>query len=317
MTEPSHSALSFSDFSAHVLEVYSTGRHARKTYLRIRQVLRELGESGVASTAELTTRTLARWIAGRSGPGSGPGSGSNPNTTNGLLGTASAICSLAIEEGYLDRRPNFLRLRPRAAPGRANVPRDYPEIDRLLGSLLDDRGTWSGHRLCALTWSIALTGGRLGEIVHALPEDLDLVVGELAIVPRKGNRLKTASSARTVPLPDVLLDVLRPWVEQIDSPWLFPGVKRRGPWTGGSHGGRSLDQLQRAAASVGIPHITWHSLRHAYASNSLERWAVPIWVVQRVLGHRDVRTTQRYLHLDDSPAIASATRHIRYGARPG
>lgn len=305
MTQPSH--IPFSQFSSRVLQIYSSGRHARKTYLRVRQVLRELAQAGVESTADLTTWSLARWIASK-------GPDANPNTVNGLIGTASALCTLAIEDGYLDRRPNFKRLRLRRAPTRVNLPREYPEVARLLGGLLGQRGTWEGHRLCALTWSIALTGARLGEIVNALPEDLDLAGASpsLAIVPRLGNRLKTAASARRVPLPAILVDVLAPWVALVDSPWLFPGVKRRGPWTGGSYGGRSLDQLQRAAQAEGIPHITWHSLRHAYGTFALERWDVPIWIVQRVLGHQDLRTTQRYLHLDDSPVIALATRNIAY-----
>jgi integrase len=313
MSPPSH--LPFPEFSAQVLQIYSSGRHARKTYLRVRQVLRELAAPalGVHSTADLTTRTVARWIASRTGPDVTP----NPNTTNGLLGTASAICSIAVEEGYLTHGPNFRRIRPRESPARVNVPRPYPELERLLAGLLEARATWPGHRLCALAWTLALTGARLGEVVHALPGDLDLNAGSLAIVPRGANRLKTASSSRTVPLPGVLVEVLRPWVELVDSPWLFPGTKRVGPWTGGSYGARSLDQLQAFARGVGIPHITWHSLRHAYASHCLDRWDVPIWVVQKVLGHRDIRTTQRYLHLDDSAAIALACREIRYGPARG
>jgi integrase len=305
---PSHSPATFAAFQNHVLAIYSSGRHARKTYLRVRQVLRELAGLGLTTPAELTTAALARWMASK-------GPEANQNTLNGLLGSASAVCSVAIEEGWLTRRPNFRRLRLRGSPTRVNLPRGYEELTRLLGELLARRGAWQGHRLCALAWTIALTGARLGEVVSALPADLDLVGRTLTIEPRPGRRLKTESSARRVPLPAVLVEVLRPWVDLIDSPWLFPGVKRRGPWTGGSYGARALDQLQAAARSVGIPHITWHSLRHAYGTYSLERWDVPIWIVQRVMGHRDIRTTQRYLHLDDSPVIQLATRDIGYHDR--
>lgn len=299
--------VSLSAFSDQVLTIYSTGRHARKTFLRVRQVLREFDEMGLRSTSELTIESLARWIKLR-------GPDANANTINGLLSTASAICSLAVEEGQLHSRPNFRRLRMRGSPAVRNVPRRFEEITRLLEYLQGQNDAWSDRRLSALAWTVALTGSRLGEALHAWTTDVDLDQAVLRIEPRR--RLKTVASARTVPLPSILVGTLRPWLAEADTQWLFPGVRRRGPWNGGSVGQRSLDHLKRAASAVGIERITWHSLRHAYGTYALERWEIPLWIVQRVMGHTDVRTTQRYLHLDGSPAIARATRTIEYGPQP-
>ena len=49
-----------------------------------------------------------------------------------------------------------------------------------------------------------------------------------------------------------------------------------------------------------------------YGTAAVERWGVPVWVLQRLLGHTDSRTTQRYLHLDGSPEIAAAVRGISF-----
>jgi integrase len=287
--------------------MYSTGRHARKTYLRMAQVLRELGDLGVASTADLTTATMALYVASK-------GEAANPNTVNGLLGSIAAACSYAVEEGWLDRPPAWRRVRLRGSPCVLNAPRSYGEVSQILGHLHARReSSWEALRIAALAWTVALTGLRLGEALHAWTADLDLAGVTLRVDPLR-HRLKTEGSERTVPIPELLGVVLAEWLPHAaPGPWLFPGLRRKGPWTAGESGrSKAIDHLRRAASEAGISRITWHSLRHSFASSALERWDVPLWIVQRVMGHSDVRTTQRYLHTRSSPAIAAAMRSIGY-----
>ena len=148
-------------------------------------------------------------------------------------------------------------------------------------------------------------------MVHARLEDLDLSASpSLVISPRR--RLKTEASARTVPLPEALAAVLDRWRPLAGPLWLFPGVRRLGPWSGGAAGSTARDALKAAARAVGVDRITWHSLRHSFGTAAVERWDVPLWVLQRVMGHTDFRTTQRYVHVDRSPAVALALRPIAY-----
>ena len=300
--------LPFPVFAGRIIALYRSGRHAKKTALRMEQVLRELAELGVTSTADLTTETMARYVRSK-------GPQANPNTVNGLLGAIAAACSFAVEENWLERGPSFRRVRPRALPATLNTPPPLDAVARLLGRLEGSRGRWVDHRLCALAWTVALTGCRLNEAVHAQVVDLQLAgpCPKLRIDPRR-RRLKTLASARSVPVPAALAEVLERWLPETECPWLFPGVRRRGPWDGGAGDDKSLEQLKRAALGVGIERITWHSLRHAFGTAALEQWDVPLWVLQRVMGHTDIRTTQRYLHLDGSPKIAAACRGIRYRA---
>ena len=301
--------LAFDDFLGRIQTLYSAGKHAPSTLGRMKQVLKALPALGVTSTADLTTQTMALYVHSL-------GPQANANTVNGYLSALSAACGYAWEEGWLDRRPNFKRVKLRPTPMVKNLPASYKDLGRLLDHLYCRRNLgWKEHRLCALTWTFALTAARLREALYARLEDLDLVgkSPKLAIVPRR--RLKTEESARNLPLPEVLSEILGEWLPHAGPVWLFPGIKRNGPWTGGSPGYKSQDELKAVAKAVGITQITWHSLRHAFGTYSLEHWDVPLWVVQRVMGHTDQRTTARYLHLSNSPAIAAAVRSVSYSYR--
>jgi len=68
-----------------------------------------------------------------------------------------------------------------------------------------------------------------------------------------------------------------------------------------AHGARSIADLVRAAgdgAGFGGRHFP-HRWCHSYATSLLRRGA-DIHVVQRVLGHSNIATTTRYLHLSDA-----------------
>jgi integrase len=301
-------AIPIAQFAGELLALYNTSKHAHKTRLKMRQALTALTElPGVETTADLRTKTMAEFVRRRGD--------SNPNTTNGLIDYLRAACSYAVEEGYLDRPPAWRRVRPRARATTLNRPCTFAEIARLVGYLRDHATTWEGRRLHALTCTVVCTGLRRDEALYARLSDVDLAAGTLA-VREHVRRLKTLGSARAAPLPDALRDVLRDWIPHVEpGPWLFPGVRRRGPWTGGAPGHRAIDSLKRAATAVGIEGITWHGLRHTFGTQALLRFHVPLWAVQQIMGHAELRTTQRYLHTDGAARLLPAVRSIDYGSQ--
>ena len=131
-------------------------------------------------------------------------------------------------------------------------------------------------------------GLRASEVLSLRVQDIDSSRMLLWVRQGKGNK------DRGVPLSPALLDALRAhWQRLRPKTWLFPGHTPSGQ--------RSLGALQRvirrAVAAAGFTKkVSLHTLRHSYATHLLEA-GVDLLTIQRLLGHRDLQTTARYVHL--------------------
>ena len=297
--------LPLEEFRERALVLYSAGSHkSRHTYLKIRFVLDVLAKISVETTADLTTASAARFVKHlRCGP----------NTVRGYLCYLRTLCSLAIEEGWLDRQPSWKRVAPRPAKMTRNPVKSHADVARLLEELRQRSGTDEGGRLYALAYTIAITGLRRDEALCLRVEDLDFGRRQIHIIERE-RRLKTADSARSVPMPTELVPILIDQVRRSRCQWVFPGVRRQGPWLNATNGVRALKQLQAVAGEIGLGRVTWHGLRHSFATFALVEWRRPLWAVSKALGHRSISTTERYLHLSDPAKLADEFRDV--GFRP-
>ena len=130
-------------------------------------------------------------------------------------------------------------------------------------------------------------GLRVSELVHLQVRDIDGERRLLRIDQGKG------AKDRLVEIPPTLLVQLRQyWKVFRPYQWLFPG---RDPTT--ALGMTSAQKSYTAAkGKAGVDKIGGiHSLRHAYATHQLAA-GMPITQLQHQLGHKDIRTTMRYLH---------------------
>jgi site-specific recombinase XerD len=131
-------------------------------------------------------------------------------------------------------------------------------------------------------------GLRASEVLAVQVSDIDSSRMLLWVRRGKGNK------DRGVPLSPALLEALRAhWQRLRPTTWLFPGQTPSGQ--------RSLGALQRvirrAVVAAGFTKkVSLHTLRHSYATHLLEA-GVDLLTIQRLLGHRDLQTTARYVHL--------------------
>jgi integrase/recombinase XerD len=148
-------------------------------------------------------------------------------------------------------------------------------------------------RLASLLEVLYATGLRVSELV-ALPATAARRDQRMLVVRGKGGR------ERLVPLNDAakraMADylALRAQTSAEKSKWLFPSSGESGHLTR-QHFARELKTLA-AAAGLKASQVSPHVLRHAFASHLLQNGA-DLRVVQTLLGHADISTTQIYTHV--------------------
>jgi integrase/recombinase XerD len=148
-------------------------------------------------------------------------------------------------------------------------------------------------RLACLLEMLYATGLRVSELV-ALPETAARRDQRMLVVRGKGGR------ERLVPLNDAARQAtadylaLRAKAKQNKSRWLFPSFGESGHLSR-QHFARDLKSLA-AAAGLKASQVSPHVLRHAFASHLLQNGA-DLRVVQTLLGHADISTTQIYTHV--------------------
>jgi integrase/recombinase XerD len=155
-----------------------------------------------------------------------------------------------------------------------------------------------GLRLYCLLEVLYATGLRVSELV-SLPLSAARRDARMIVVRGKGNkeRLVPLNEASRQAMADYLaaMEVLKPEKKKAaPSKWLFPSFGESGHLTR-QHFARDLKEL--AAASGLAPRlVSPHVLRHAFASHLLHNGA-DLRIVQTLLGHTDISTTQIYTHV--------------------
>jgi integrase/recombinase XerD len=183
---------------------------------------------------------------------------------------------------------------------------DLPRMPRLLpdtltvaevGRLLDAAAA-SGPRDRALLELLYAAGLRVSEALRLDLEDLSLD-GAFARVIGKGDR------ERLVPIGEVAIVALRDWIDGPRAALLARSHVepiRGGPVFLGDRGARLARQqawtaVHRAAQAAGLAaRVSPHTLRHSFATHLLEGGA-DLRVVQELLGHASISTTQLYTHV--------------------
>jgi integrase/recombinase XerD len=181
----------------------------------------------------------------------------------------------------------------------ADVDRMLTRAKQLTGTDVSPAQRLRALRLYCLLEVLYATGLRVSELV-ALPLSAARRDARMIVVRGKGNkeRLVPLNEASRQAMADYLaaIEVLKPEKKKNApaSKWLFPSFGESGHLTR-QHFARDLKEL--ASASGLAPRlVSPHVLRHAFASHLLHNGA-DLRIVQTLLGHTDISTTQIYTHV--------------------
>jgi integrase len=145
---------------------------------------------------------------------------------------------------------------------------------------------------------LILTGARKREVLDAKWEDFD--------IPRRTWRIPMTKTgkARHVPLNDGALQILATMPRHPDCPWAFANPDTGKPYVSIFH---AWDTARQRAD---LADVRLHDLRHSFASLLINSGRT-LYEVQHILGHTQVKTTQRYAHLSQDTLLAAANAATR------
>ncbi|TDF29514.1 DUF4102 domain-containing protein [Delftia tsuruhatensis] len=153
---------------------------------------------------------------------------------------------------------------------------------------------------------LLLLGCRKRELLDARWEDVDL--------ERRNWRIPLSKSgkARSIPISDRALEVLRGLPRWSGCPYVIPNPDTKRPF------GNLFYLWDKVRKEAGIADLRMHDLRHTFASN-LVNSGQSIYVVSKLLGHSQIKTTARYSHLADETlmsAVDAAAKVVDTSWRP-
>lgn len=194
------------------------------------------------------------------------------------------------------RRPEFREYIPYP-----RVPKKLPGIlsQEEVARLINAAGTLFHRTLLMLLYG---TGMRRAEAARLKLADIDSQRMVIRVVNGKGGK------DRDLPLSPALLETLRAhWLCFKPRTFLFPTRERRDeeqPITGKSVWHVCMNSARRAGIRK---RVTPHTLRHSWATHLLEA-GTDLRTIQLLLGHGDLETTAKYLHL--------SSKHLQLVANP-
>lgn len=189
-----------------------------------------------------------------------------------------AFYQFLIEDGYLDADPTA-RVASVKVPRTMPRPFSWEQIDAMLRS-----GAYRRTRAMILLGYYQ--GLRVSQISALHGDDIDLLAGTLRTIA-KGN----------VELVLPLHPMIRELAATMPRGWWFPARSGR---PGHISPSAVTELVHKAKVRAGItdPKLTAHSLRHSYGTHLLEN-GVDVRVVQELMGHANLATTQIYTRVSD------------------
>lgn len=259
-----------------------------------------LDARGIQTPSDVTAALVAEFAAERASAVPPPAASSLARLQSSVRG----LHRFLVREGWEEADPTS-RLRPPKLPQRLPKALTIDQVEQLLATPDD---SLTGLRDRALLEMLYATGARVSEIIQLDVDD---------IAPRDVVRLRgKGSKERIVPVGSYARAALDAYTARAR-----PELARRGRGTPklflGARGAPLSRQsawlvLQQAAERANLTaHVSPHTMRHSFATHLLQGGA-DVRVVQELLGHASVATTQIYTHVSvDALRDVYVTSHPR------
>ena len=229
-----------------------------------------------------------------------------------ILSGIRSFYRFLVLDGFLNDDPTELLESPQVG---LHLPEylTVEEVDQLENAI--DLSKWEGQRNKAIIEVLFSCGLRVSELVN-------LKLSDLYEEEKFVRVLGKGSKERLVPISSKALDELHYWYMDRNLMKIKPGeedyvfLNRRG-----AHLTRTmiLIMIKQYAIAAGITKtISPHTLRHSFAT-ALLKGGADLRVIQAMLGHEDIGTTEVYTHLEDSDLRKAILEHhprnIMYGEK--
>lgn len=250
-------------------------------------------------------------------------SGYSTSLINTSIGVSRVFARFLQEKGYsVDKDIFAIKDLPDKYKGKATMSDDeiedfltIPPVmvthkNPLTGGMSTRAINRKRHDFWTMFFSVmAFTGMRPGEVAKLKVENVDFGRGVFIVSDTKTN------DNRSVPIPPNIAQKLLEWTTQCQKGYLFPSTRPDGyvhnvDWHWNFH-----TRIKR----LGIvrPNLTPYSLRHSLITRLLEE-DVNIFKVQKIVGHKDIKTTSVYTHLTTKDIQEAIRKHplVLKAARP-
>lgn len=265
--------------------------HTLMAYRRdLRRYLEFLAKRDITEPGQVEEATIRSFVASLSAATYGEGEDERPYRASSVARTLSSVRSFhrfMVRDGVADRDPAGGVSQPKL-PRSLPRPLTVEEVTRLLEA--PDPATPVGIRDRAILELLYGAGLRISELVGLDVDDVDLDPGSVRVLGKGGKE-------REVPLGRYGREAVGAYVTRTRPE--FASAKSRGALFLNQRGGRLTRQscarlLAAHVATADIDRrVSLHTLRHSFATHLLEGGA-DVRVVQELLGHASVATTQIY-----------------------
>ena len=212
----------------------------------------------------------------------------SPQTVKHVLNLLTWITNFGFKKN-LSPRLNFNIVKPEVDNQKTEFL-SPDEVKRLLAAL-KDHGDLQIENLVKMA---LFTGMRRGELFKLQWDHVDFLNGFIKIVSPKGGK------TQKIPMSDEAWAILEGHPRTAGTQLVFPGPR-------GQQRVTVSQTMRKIKKMAGLPKDfrPLHGLRHHFASTLASSGAVDLYMIQRLLTHKDPRMTQRYSHLHDG-ALKSA-----------